>query len=75
MALTCSQILGAFTPNVNISQRRSSCALYTEAGRALADPAAFTSQPRSTALLGAAPTAAPYRATPANGAAGFWGIS
>ena len=68
------------TPGVNyiigymphpICQRRPSCALHMEAGHAPADPATLTSQPRLTPHLCAATTAAPYRATPTNGAAGF----
>ena len=69
------------TPGVNyiigympppICQRRSSCALHMEAGHALADPATTTSlTPRSSTHPSAAPTAAPDRATPTYGAAGF----
>ena len=58
-----------------IQQRRSSRAVTTEAGRDVAEPATLTSHPRSSTHPSAAPTAAPYRATPTNGAAGFWGAS
>jgi len=54
-----------------IRQRRPSCALHMEAGHALADPATLTSHPRSSTHPSAAPTAAPDRATPTYGAAGF----
>jgi len=55
-----------------IQQRRSSRAVTTEAGRDVAEPATTTSlTPRSSTHPSAAPTAAPYRATPTYGAAGF----
>jgi len=46
-------------------------AVTTEAGRDVAEPATLTSHPRSSTHPSAAPTAAPYQATPTYGAAGF----
>jgi len=69
------------TPGVNyiigympppIRQRTPKRSFRTEAGRDVADPADTTSlTPRSSTHPSAAPTAAPYRATPTYGAAGF----
>jgi len=64
--------LAQFAAKINNHQPRVSSLLTLEAGRGAVDPATFTAPPyRGFTNPAAAPCAAPYRATPANGAAHF----
>lgn len=64
--------LAQFAAKINNHQPGASSLCISEAGRAAVDPATFTDPPcRAFKTPGAAPCAAPYRATPTNGAAHF----
>lgn len=64
--------LAQFAAKDKHHQPEASSLCVSEAGRAAVDPATFTAPPyRAFKTPDAAPCAAPYRATPTNGAAHF----